>query len=68
MATSIVYGFTLIYMVTLSIVYRVACLIYVVSLDHKDFSSMPYSVTYSNMVYDTSLSNLVYVYPLGHII
>ena len=61
-------------MVTLSIVYRVACLIYgfgliyVVGLDYKDFSSMPYSVTYSNMVYDALPPNLIRVSPLGHII
>ena len=70
-------------------VYRVTYLIYRfsldyrVGLDYKDFSSIPYGVTYpnivyrftskyrvtySNIVYNASYSNLVRVLPLGYII
>ena len=57
---------------TLSIVYRVTCLIYGFGLDHgvgldyKEFSSMPYGVTYPNIVYgfdskhEVAYPNIVY--------
>ena len=60
-------------MVALSIVYGVACLIYrfgliyMVGLDHKDFSSIPYGVTYSNIVLDALPPNLVRVPPLEYL-
>ena len=57
MATSIVYRFTL---------------DHGVGLDHKDISSMPYSVTYPNMVHrftskhGVTYSNIVYRFSLDH--
>ena len=68
------YRYTLIYRVTLSIVYRVTyliyrfSLIYIISLDYKKISSIFYNITYLNIVYNNISSNLVHVNSLEYII